>query len=296
LFSSLIFGVFFLFFHGSHFRVAPIFLTIFFVVGVVESASTQGTTWGLGGTCVNVGCVPKKLMHYAGIMGNTFHNDAHKFGWNFDNLTHDWVTLRQTVQNHVKSLNFAYRNGLRSNKVTYINSFARFSSSHEVVYELKGVQHTVSAANFLIACGGRPSLPDDVPGAKEHAITSDDVFSLEQSPGKTLCVGGSYIALECAGFLTELGHDTTVAVRSIVLRGFDRQCSEKIAKMMAEFGTNFKYGFTPASITKQVRFDFKFIYLCIYFNLEKIGPYLFLFFLIYFLFIYLFIHLFICTR
>ena len=84
------------------------------------------------------------------------------------------------------------------------------------------------AETFVIAVGGRPYVPDDVEGALQHAITSDDVFSLDRAPGRTLCVGGSYIALECAGFLTELGYDVTVAVRSILLRGFDRQCAEKV--------------------------------------------------------------------
>lgn len=86
----------------------------------------------------------------------------------------------------------------------------------------------MTAETFVIAVGGRPYVPDDIPGALEHAITSDDIFSLDRAPGKTLCVGGSYIALECAGFLTELGFDVTVAARSILLRGFDRQCAEKV--------------------------------------------------------------------
>eukprot|EP00301_Raphidiophrys_heterophryoidea_P022651 c675_g1_i1.p1 GENE.c675_g1_i1~~c675_g1_i1.p1 ORF type:complete len:547 (-),score=122.21 c675_g1_i1:129-1769(-) len=214
--------------------------------------STQGTKWGLGGTCVNVGCVPKKLMHYAGIIGHQMSHDAHKYGWNFkEQPTHDWLTLKNTVQNHVKSLNFGYRNGLRSNQVEYINALARFSGANELSYELRGETKKLTAAKILIAVGGRPSLPSDVPGAVEHAITSDDLFALNRPPGRTLCVGGSYIALECAGFLTELGFDTTVAVRSIVLRGFDRQCSEKIATMMDELGTNFRYGVIPSAIIKQ---------------------------------------------
>jgi thioredoxin reductase (NADPH) len=78
----------------------------------------------------------------------------------------------------------------------------------------------VTAANIVIATGGRPSYPD-IPGAREFGITSDDIFSMKKHPGKTLLVGASYVSLECAGFLTAMGFDTTVMVRSILLRGFD---------------------------------------------------------------------------
>ena len=78
----------------------------------------------------------------------------------------------------------------------------------------------VTADKIVIAVGGRPSYPD-IPGAREFGITSDDLFSMMTPPGKTLVVGASYVALECAGFLTALGFDTTVMVRSILLRGFD---------------------------------------------------------------------------
>jgi len=100
----------------------------------------------------------------------------------------------------------------------------------------------------LIATGGRPS-PLTCEGA-EHAISSDDVFSLEKNPGKTLCVGASYISLECAGFLAGLGCDVTVAVRSILLRGFDRECSEKVGKFMEDAGIAFKTKVTPQKLTK----------------------------------------------
>ena len=113
----------------------------------------------------------------------------------------------------------------------YINAHATFLDPHTVEFTVKGDSgglRKLSAKNIVIAVGGRPAVPLDIPGALEHAITSDDIFFLKTSPGKTLCVGGSYIALECAGFLTELGYDVTVAARSILLREFDRQCATKI--------------------------------------------------------------------
>merc|ERR1712168_1348351 len=95
----------------------------------------------------------------------------------------------------------------------------------------KGVKKEITATNFVVAVGGRPKYPD-VPGAKEYAITSDDLFSLENHPGSTLIVGASYIALECAGFLKGIGVDVTVMVRSILLRGFDQQMADKIGEYM----------------------------------------------------------------
>eukprot|EP00040_Diaphanoeca_grandis_P037548 m.245675 g.245675 ORF g.245675 m.245675 type:complete len:534 (+) comp33838_c1_seq10:214-1815(+) len=219
--------------------------------------STQGTKWGLGGTCVNVGCVPKKLMHYAGLIGEALH-DAHSSGWNIPADTEkpqpvefDWMGLMGNTRSHVKSLNFAYKGGLRSANVEYINAHAEFESQHTISYTVRNKPTaTLTAKYILIATGGRPVIPDDVPGAKEHAITSDDIFYLKKSPGKTLCVGGGYIALECAGFLRELGFDTSVAVRSILLRGFDRDCAEKIGEIMKAKGTTFLEKTLPSKIVK----------------------------------------------
>eukprot|EP00276_Gloeochaete_wittrockiana_P010402 CAMPEP_0184655092 /NCGR_PEP_ID=MMETSP0308-20130426/12721_1 /TAXON_ID=38269 /ORGANISM="Gloeochaete witrockiana, Strain SAG 46.84" /LENGTH=1000 /DNA_ID=CAMNT_0027091361 /DNA_START=24 /DNA_END=3026 /DNA_ORIENTATION=+ len=212
--------------------------------------STQNSKWGLGGTCVNVGCVPKKIMHYGALLGAAFH-DAHELGWGLEeHPAHSWEQLVQTVQMHIKSLNFGYRVGLMSATVKYINALARFSGPHEVSYSIQGETKVLTAKYIVIAVGGRPTVPLSVPGAMELAITSDDFFSLGTSPGKTLCVGGGYVSLELAGLLTELGFSTTVAVRSLVLRGFDRQCAEKVASIMAEMGTRFMYDAEPSQLVK----------------------------------------------
>ena len=108
--------------------------------------------------------------------------------------------------------------------------------------------YRITGRRIVVAVGGRPSRLS-IPGG-EHAIDSDDLFSMERAPGKTLMVGAAYIALECAGFLTALGFDVTIMVRSILLRGFDRECSEAIGEYMKEGGTNFIYGKTPQSIEK----------------------------------------------
>jgi thioredoxin reductase (NADPH) len=107
----------------------------------------------------------------------------------------------------------------------------------------------VTADKIIIAVGGRPSYPG-IPGDKEFGITSDDIFSLKNPPGKTLVVGASYVALECAGFLTALGYDTTVMVRSILLRGFDQDMANRIGKYMENHGTNFIKGAIPTKLEK----------------------------------------------
>eukprot|EP00919_Chromeraceae_sp_WS-2016_P022842 GHVR01054275.1.p1 GENE.GHVR01054275.1~~GHVR01054275.1.p1 ORF type:complete len:508 (+),score=123.24 GHVR01054275.1:27-1550(+) len=219
--------------------------------------SPQGTTWGVGGTCVNVGCVPKKLFHYSGLMGPTYHGEGEKFGWDSTKpKSFNWPKLVETVQNHIKSLNFAYRGGLNTATLTYINATASFKGPNELTYTENGAVKSVTAKNILIAVGGRPNLPTatEVPGALELAITSDDIFSYrrdkQDGPGKTLVVGASYIALECAGFLCELGYDVTVAVRSIFLRGFDQQCADKVGDLMRVTGTKFMRGPLPTKMEK----------------------------------------------
>lgn len=114
----------------------------------------------------------------------------------------------------------------------------------------KGKGEKVLTSKYvLIAVGGRPRYPD-IPGAIEYGITSDDIFSLSPEPGKTLVVGASYIALECAGFLNAFGYDTTVMVRSILLRGFDQQMANLIGGVLNEKGVKFIRDTTPTSLEK----------------------------------------------
>jgi thioredoxin/glutathione reductase (selenoprotein) len=214
--------------------------------------SPAGTQWGLGGTCVNVGCIPKKLMHNAALIKETIEADAGQFGITDAAQAakkHSWEEMRTNVQNYVRGLNFKYRVNLRENKVTYLNKLGKFKNKNTIeVTDKKGNTSELTAARFLVAVGGRPT-PLDCEGG-ELAISSDDIFALEQNPGKVLCVGASYISLECAGFLAGLGHDTTVAVRSILLRGFDRECAEKIGAFMTDHGVAFKKEVVPKKLEK----------------------------------------------
>ncbi|XP_058064115.1 thioredoxin reductase 1, mitochondrial-like isoform X1 [Anopheles bellator] len=215
--------------------------------------SPRGTKWGLGGTCVNVGCIPKKLMHQASLLGEAIH-DSQPYGWKFadpSSVRHDWATLTESVQNHIKSVNWVTRVDLRDQKVEYINGLGYFKDAHTVVALMKNQSERELRTKYVvIAVGGRPRYPE-VPGASEHCITSDDVFSLPQAPGKTLLVGAGYIGLECAGFLKGLGYDVTVMVRSILLRGFDQQMATMIGDSMVEKGIKFHHKTRPLAVEKQ---------------------------------------------
>ncbi|XP_075794842.1 thioredoxin reductase 1, cytoplasmic isoform X3 [Pelodiscus sinensis] len=207
-----------------------------------------GTRWGLGGTCVNVGCIPKKLMHQAALLGQALQ-DSRKFGWQFEEkVKHSWETMTEAVQNYIGSLNWGYRVSLREKKVTYENAYGEFVGPHTVkATNNKGKEKLYTAEKFLIATGERPRYLG-IPGDKEYCISSDDLFSLPYCPGKTLVVGASYVALECAGFLAGLGLDVTVMVRSILLRGFDQEMANKIGEHMEEHGIKFIKQFVPTKV------------------------------------------------
>ncbi|KAG8578328.1 hypothetical protein GDO81_010455 [Engystomops pustulosus] len=210
--------------------------------------SPLGTTWGLGGTCVNVGCIPKKLMHQAALLRQAL-KDSSKYGWQIeDNVQHNWDVMTESIQNYIGSLNWNYRVALMENKVKYEKGFGEFVEPHKIKStNARGKVKFFTAEKFLVATGERPRYLG-IPGDKEYCITSDDLFSLPYCPGKTLVIGASYVALECAGFLAGLGLDVTVMVRSILLRGFDQEMAEKVGEYMEEHGVKFIKHFLPKRI------------------------------------------------
>jgi thioredoxin/glutathione reductase (selenoprotein) len=210
----------------------------------------RGFSWGLGGTCVNVGCIPKKLFHTSALYREIV-NDAKSYGWDLpDTPKLNWEQLVAGVQDHICSTNWKYETDLRRNKIKYINALGSLVDAHTIeTTDYEGQKSTITADKIVIAVGGRPVYPE-IPGAKEYGVTSDDIFALEKPPGKTLVIGAAYVALECAGFLTGLGYDVTVMVRSIVLRGFDRECANKIQQHMKEKGTKFLQPAEPLSVKK----------------------------------------------
>ncbi|XP_074644054.1 thioredoxin reductase 2, mitochondrial-like [Tubulanus polymorphus] len=201
--------------------------------------SPLGTTWGLGGTCVNVGCIPKKLMHQAALLGEAI-KDSRSFGWQVpENVGFSWETLVEGVQNHVKSLNWGHKVQLNDKNVKYMNAKGSLLDEHTIkTVDKKGREKTITAENIVIAVGMRPTHPE-IPGAREFCMSSDDIFWRKKPPGKTLCIGASYVSLECAGFLNGLGYDTTVLMRSIPLRGFDQEMAKMTADHMQTVGTKF---------------------------------------------------------
>jgi glutathione reductase (NADPH) len=199
----------------------------------------------LGGTCVNVGCIPKKLLVYASAFSEDFE-DAAAYGWNLGQRTHDWSRLIAHKDQEIERLNGIYARLLDNAGVERIEGRARIVDPHTV--EVAGRQ--VSAEHILIAVGGWPSLPE-IPGI-EHAISSNEVFYLEELPQRVLIVGGGYIAVEFAGIFHGLGSKVTQLYRGpLFLRGFDRDLREALAVEMPGRGIDLRFDANPERIEKQ---------------------------------------------
>lgn len=192
-------------------------------VGIAES-------WTLGGTCVNRGCVPKKLMMYASRFPEQFAV-AKGYGWKTDNPEFDWKQLMPGVTNELKRLNGIYEGMLDRANVKLFPQYASFIDSHTL--DVGGEK--VTAEKILIAVGGRPVLPP-IDGI-ENAITSDDIFHLEEQPHRAVILGGGYIGCEFACILSGLGTDVTLVIRGDkILRGFDEDIRTEIQSQMEDAG------------------------------------------------------------
>ena len=187
----------------------------------------------LGGTCVNVGCVPKKLFVYASQFPELFHASA-GFGWTIpQSPTLDWATLRDNKTAEIERLNSIYHDLIDNSGADLIDGRATIDGPHRVMVN----NHTYTARTILIATGGWPYIPE-FPGS-EHAISSNEMFYLDTLPKTAVVVGGGYIAVEFAGILNGLGVDTHLVYRGpSLLKAFDREMSEKIQEGMAAKGVN----------------------------------------------------------
>ncbi len=180
----------------------------------------------LGGTCVNVGCVPKKVMWYAAQHAHHFHHLA-DYGFDADVRSHDWAGLKTRRDAYIERLNGIYENNLDKRGVTSLSGTARFVDAHTV--DIDGRQ--IQADRIVIATGGRPTVPD-VPGA-ELGITSDGFFELAERPQRVLIAGSGYIAVELAGVFNALGSDVQLVIRKeSVLRTFDSMLSSELMEAM----------------------------------------------------------------
>jgi len=191
-------------------------------VGIAEA-------WTLGGTCVNRGCVPKKLMMYASRFPEQFHA-ATGYGWSEAESQFNWPQLITKVNDELGRLNGIYEGMLDKSNVQVFPKYASFLDDHTL--EVGGEK--VTADKILIAVGGKPVLPP-IPGI-EHAITSDDIFHLQEQPHHAVILGGGYIGCEFACILNGLGTKVTQVIRGDkILRGFDEDIRTEIqAKMEAD--------------------------------------------------------------
>lgn len=198
----------------------------------------------LGGTCVNVGCVPKKLLVYGSHFSDDFEQ-AQGFGWSTGNPHFDWATLINNKNREIQRLNDIYRKLLANSGVTLLEGHARLTDAHHV--EVNG--QIFSAERILIATGGWPMVPD-IPG-REHAITSNEAFFLQRLPERVLVVGGGYIAVEFAGIFNGLGADTRLLYRGdMFLRGFDQSVRTHLAEELIKNGLQLDFNTDIVKIDK----------------------------------------------
>ena len=198
----------------------------------------------LGGTCVNVGCVPKKVMWYA---AETRHHLDHAadYGFTIDVGGHDWAGLKARRDAYVTRLNGIYENNLDRRGVDYIQGAAKFVDPHTLAVG----DELYRAERIVIATGGRPMVPD-IPGAG-YGIVSDDFFTLEERPQRVLIAGSGYIAVELGGVFNALGSDVNIVVRKDhVVRSFDTMLSEEVMEAMENAGIRFDTRVIPAKVEK----------------------------------------------
>jgi glutathione reductase (NADPH) len=189
----------------------------------------------LGGTCVNLGCVPKKLMVYASTF-SAVSEDARGFGWTVPQPTFDWTTLIANKDREIARLNGIYLELLEGAGVRVMEGHARLRDRHTV--EVEGT--VVTADRILIATGGRP-FKSEIPG-NELSITSDEIFHLDRQPKRIVIAGGGYIAVEFAGILKGMGSEVTLVYRGpLFLRGFDDDVRSTLADEMRKRGIDLRF-------------------------------------------------------
>ena len=231
----------------------------YFVIGAgsggvrsARIAATHGAKVGIaegrffGGTCVNVGCVPKKLMAYAADYHAHFE-DSVGFGWTYDNAAFDWSNLIQNKDNEIKRLNDIYINLLTKAGVQIHNGYATFVDNHT----LKIGAETITTDKILIATGGHSRMPS-FDGA-HHMITSDDAFYLDKLPNHIVIYGGGYIGIEFAHIFHGMGAKVTLIHRGdMILRGFDDDVRTHLQQEMVKQGIDLRLNTTIHSISSSL--------------------------------------------
>ncbi|MGF7453755.1 glutathione-disulfide reductase [Pasteurella bettyae] len=204
----------------------------------------------LGGTCVNVGCVPKKVMFYGAHIAEAINSYAPDYGFDVTVNNFDFKKLIDSRQSYIGRIHNSYNNVLAKNNIDVLNGFGRFVNAKtvEVTYA-DGTSEQVTADHILIATGGRPSIPN-VKGA-EYGITSDGFFALTELPKRVAVVGAGYIAVELAGVFNSLGTETHLFVRKHApLRNQDPLIVDTLVEVLAQDGIQLHTNAIPQEVTK----------------------------------------------
>ncbi|MCF6807433.1 glutathione-disulfide reductase [Thiotrichales bacterium 19S9-12] len=200
----------------------------------------------LGGTCVNVGCVPKKAMWYAASLAEALHYDYAGYGFDIKMNNFSWIKLKSQRDQYINNIHKAYDKTLDNLNITHIQGFGKFIDNHTIV---ANNQH-YSADHIIIAPGAKPQIPTSIEG-HQYGITSDDFFALEEQPKKVVVVGGGYIGVEIAQVLHALGSETTLLVRKDrPLRLFDPVISDTLTECMEKTGFDLRVNTQIDTITQ----------------------------------------------
>lgn len=199
----------------------------------------------IGGTCVNVGCVPKKVLWYGANISEAAHVYGQDYGFDFRNVSFDYSILKKNRDAYIDRLHTAYQNGFKNNGVTMIEGHGEFVDAHTI----RVGNELFTAKHILIATGGHATIPD-IPG-KEYGITSDGFFAYEQLPKRVAVVGAGYIAVEIAGVLNAYGVDTHLCVRNDrPLRKFDFYIIDALMEEMNKSGIDVHTYSVPEKLIK----------------------------------------------
>lgn len=201
----------------------------------------------VGGTCVNLGCVPKKVMWYGAHIAEALNLYAKDYGFDVTVNKFDWNTLVDSREAYIRRIHDAYGRGFANNNVTLLDGYGRFVNNNTI--EVNGEHYT--ADHIMVATGGAPTIPD-IPGA-EYGIDSDGFFALREQPKRVAVVGAGYIAVEVAGVLHALGSETHLLVRKHApLRNFDPILADALVDAMAADGPTLHTHSVPKSVSKNV--------------------------------------------
>lgn len=199
----------------------------------------------LGGTCVNVGCVPKKIMWNAASLGHAIA-DASGYGFELGITGHDWAALKSKRDAYVRNLNDIYAKKLSTQNIEHVDAFGRLDGRNAV----RAGDERITAEHVIVAVGGHPIVPD-LPGA-DLGITSDGFFELEKLPARVAMVGSGYIAVELAGMLHALGADVDIFARfDSVLRSFDTMVQKALVAALEADNIGLNWHAVPSAVERR---------------------------------------------